>query len=131
MLCKHCRKGFEGAGTFDQAQSSDARRLLAANGAMERSAGQWVGPALREDRTMHAAPWLYGPDAHPSGIRKSLLSVFPPSICDDAYEMMVFPQRYLGSCLVYEKTESMIGIGIGRGNNGKSDLITLLENFLS
>ena len=78
-----------------------------------------------------AAPWESGSDAHPSGIRKCLLSVFPPSICDDADEMMVFPQRYLGSCLVYEKTESMIGIGIGRGNNGKSDLITLLEKTLS
>ena len=78
-----------------------------------------------------AAPWESGSDAHPSGIRKCLLSVFPPSICDDADEMMVFPQRYLGSCLVYEKTESMIGIGICRGNNGKSDLITLLEKTLS
>ena len=107
------------------------KKLLAANGVIDLMTGKLLGPALPEDYMTFSVPWDYDPDADLSGIEKYLWSFFPHSVYNDADEMFTFFQRYLGSCLVYEKSEPFILIMTGRGKNGKSDLITLLDKTFS
>ena len=107
------------------------KKLLAANGVIDLITGKLLGPALPEDCMIFSVPWDYDPDADLSGIQKYLWSFLPHSVYNDAEEMRTFFQRYLGSCLVYEKSEPFILIMTGRGKNGKSDLITLLVKTFS
>ena len=107
------------------------KKLLAANGVIDLITGKLLGPALPEDCMTFSVPWDYDPDADLSGIQKYLWSFFPHSVYNDADQMFTFFQRYLGSCLVYEKSEPFILIMTGRGKNGKSDLITLLDKTFS
>jgi putative DNA primase/helicase len=103
---------------------ADPWLLNAANGTIDLRTGD-LRPHRREDLITKIAPVEYDPDAPATRFARFLQEVF-----DSDEDMIAFVQRFAGYSLTGSTEERAFAILHGRGKNGKSTLIELLQDVM-